>query len=196
MNVFSTLRLILLAAAVALIAQSNRCKPQAGGVSDFFPLAAGNEWIYQDSLWREGQLVSVFFDTLRVTGTNRFEGYPTYLLSDGRELMWRNDTLFQLVFQRSGYRFPTIYFVAGQQMVLFNYAFGGDVVIQRKSERLEVCPKVYGSGKNLCYRISDACGGDLILQQHAGPVYWRVGHCFAEEGSVLTKTLLHFRPGR
>lgn len=174
----------------AMIFQANRCHQQTAGTTGVFPLATGNVWIYVDTLWQEGRVIQVFFDTLTVTAQQSFEGRPTYLLSDGRELMWRNDTLFQIVQQRGGYRFATIYFVAREQPVVFNYAFGGDVVIQRTAERLSECIRYYGNEKAACYRISDACGGDMILQVGVGVVYWRAGRCFAEEGSVLTKTLV------
>ncbi|MCS6991323.1 MAG: hypothetical protein NZL95_05625 [Chitinophagales bacterium] len=175
---------------------AQRCGSSTTEVASYFPLALSHEWVYVDSVWQQGQLTDVFMDTVRVVKQGAFEKLPTYILSDGRELMWRNDTLFQIVFQRGGYRLPTVYFVAGAPKSVFNYAFGGDVVIQRTSELLDSCPGRFGQKGSSCYRISDACGGDMILQKAIGPVYWRLGHCFAEEGSVLTKTLVHFQPAR
>lgn len=130
------------------------------------PLKQGNEWIYLDSVIEDGKLTAVSFDTLRIESTATFEGTPTYLFSDGKELMVKGDTLFQLVTQRGGYKFPTKMFFASEEATTFNYAFGGDVMIQRTVSAIPCSKNSFEVSK--CYRVSDGCRGESIIGAGVG----------------------------
>ncbi len=135
--------------------------------------------------------MAVFADTLKVLEQSRFNNRTTFLLSDGKELMWQGDTLFQIVMQRGGYRFATTYFIRHAEEISFHYAYGGDVVIRRTAEPLKGCLPY---AKAPCYRVSDICTGEMVLAAGIGIVRWRLGHCFAEAETVIVKTLKKYLP--
>ncbi|MFI5135822.1 MAG: hypothetical protein ACHQD9_08220, partial [Chitinophagales bacterium] len=141
-----------------LFLKESSCQTKSSLHNGMLPLAIGNEWIYIDSVTEEGKLISVSNDTLRIEKISSFENATTYLFNDGREMMVRGDTLFQLVLQRGGSKFPTVVFYPSETESSFNYAFGGDVVVQRTVNRMSDCPKSAWSNSK-CYKVTDSCHG-------------------------------------
>src|ERR1041385_2416609 len=86
-----------------VLTTDSKCQKKSAAESILLPLAVGNEWIYRDSTVEDGKLTSVINDTLRIEKISSFENTPTYIFSDGKEIMQRGDTLFQIVLQRGGY---------------------------------------------------------------------------------------------
>jgi hypothetical protein len=60
------------------------------------PFAPGNFWIYADTVWKDGSLLSVGYDTLRITNVSDYNGELWWRFSDGSQLSERNDTVFEL----------------------------------------------------------------------------------------------------
>lgn len=157
-------KLFSFAGILMVILQMNQssCQKTKAGSPSLLPLAVGNEWIYRDSVFEDRKLISVMNDTLRILETAAFEGKTTYIFSDGREMLLKGDSLFQLVRQRNQVKFPTPVFLPTETQVKFNYAFGGDVVKQQTLTALKDCP---GNSWNVskCYRITDHCGSETIF---------------------------------
>jgi hypothetical protein len=172
-----------------LLMKEPSCRSPRGEQSGLFPMAFGNEWIYLDSVIENGKLVSVRYDTLRIERTSEFESKASYIFSDGKEFMQNGDTLFQLVTQRGGFKFATPYFIATETETSFNYAFGGDVVIQRTVTRERQCSTQWASGN--CYRISDGCRGGLVFLAGTGIISERHTACNSPGSNYTSRTLVH-----
>jgi hypothetical protein len=173
---------------VVLQMNHSTCQKTKPDSHPLLPLAAGNEWIYVDSTFEKGKLVSVKNDTDRITGTSEFQGKKSWIFSDGRELMLRGDTLFQLVRQRSSVKFPTPLFIATETETKFNYAFGGDVMKQQTVKRLHACPKNPWN-TSACYSISDDCGNQIIFGAGVGVMRQVTFDCFSGKENYSVRTL-------
>jgi len=152
-------------------------------------MAVGNEWFYVDSLFENWRLVSVTRDTDRVSAKSVFEGKTSWMFSDGREMLLNGDTLFQLVRQRSGTKFPTPVFIPAQTETRFNYAFGGDVVKQQTVTKMNGCPKNQWD-VSTCFRITDACKSETILGYGIGILKAKTIDCSSGNGNYTIRTLI------
>ena len=153
------------------------------------PLAIGNTWIYLDSVYEEGKLSKVYMDTDRVVKTGKYENFTTYIFNDGDEVMVKGDTLFELVSQRSGMKFPTIMFLPSETKLEYNYAFGGDVVTQRTVMPAESCPEAI-SKISRCYTVTDACRSQSIFATGIGFIYEKNTDCFKTDQNYWVRTLI------
>src|SRR6476660_9723525 len=119
-------RLFSFSGILMLVLQMNQssCQKTKADPPSLLPLAVGNEWIYRDSVFENGKLISVTNDTDRILQTSTFERTTTYIFSDGREMLLKGDSLFQLVQQRSRVKFLTPVFLPTETERKFNYAFG------------------------------------------------------------------------
>lgn len=184
-------KLFSFSAILMVVLQMNQssCQKTKAGSPSLLPLAAGNEWIYRDSVFENGKLVSVANDTERITQTSRFEGKTTYIFSDGRELLLKGDSLFQLVKQRSGVKFPTPVFLPTETETKFNYAFGGDVVMQQTVTAIKDCPKnSWGTSK--CFRITGNCNSEAIFGYGVGILREKKVDCSSSGKNYSVRTLL------
>lgn len=152
---------------VILQMNQSSCQKTKTGSQPLFPLATGNQWIYRDSVFENGKLILVMNDTDRILKTSIFEGKTTYIFSDGREMLLKGDSLFQLVSQRSGVKFPTPVFLPTETQTKFNYAFGGDVMKQQTVTLMKICPANSWSVAK-CFRITDTCNGEVIFGYGVG----------------------------
>lgn len=159
------------------------------GVGHSFPLAAGNEWIYRDSVVENGLLISVSFDTLRIEQVSAFEGTTSYVFNDGKEMTLSGDTLFQLVTQRGGHKYATPFFIPSETETSYNYAFGGDVMIQRSVKQLTNCPAVEWQVTK-CYLVSDGCRGGMIVGAGVGIIREVMTECRSPKENYTSKTLV------
>jgi hypothetical protein len=119
-------------------ASSSTTVTTANSSKGFFPLAAGNYWIYRDSTFSNGKLASVSSDTDRIVSESNWNGKKTFILNDQKELLVSGDTLYQLTMQRTGAKFPTPVIIASEKEISYNYLFGGDVVMQKTVSKLTV----------------------------------------------------------
>lgn len=170
-----------------LLMKEPSCRSSQGEQRGLFPMAFGNEWIYIDSVIENGKLIFVTYDTLRIERVSEFEGKASYIFSDGKEFMQNGDTLFQLVTQRGGFKFLTPYFIATETETAFNYAFGGDVIIQRTVTRESQCPGQWKTGN--CYRISDGCRGSMVFLEGTGIINERHTECNSPGSNYTSRTL-------
>ena len=187
-NIFLSFSGFLLA---ILFLRESSCSQSTESGSDVIPLKKGNVWIYRDSIIENGKLTSVSLDTLRIESTATFEGVTTYLFNDGKELMVKGDTIFQLVTQRGGYKFPTKLFFASEEEATFNYAFGGDVMIQRTVSSIPCTANDFKVSK--CYRISDGCRGETILGAGVGILREIITDCKSTHDYYSSRTLIATR---
>lgn len=185
-NNFFSLSAVLIA---TLLLRDPSCQEKSSNGNSLLPLKVGNEWIYRDSVVEEGKLVSVVVDTLLIEKTSSFENSTTYLFSDGKEIMQRGDTLFQIVSQRGGYKFPTMLFYPSETESSFNYAFGGDVVIQRTVNRLSACKK-NDFNISRCYKVSDSCSGEILFGYGVGIYREKTTDCSSPSKNYTVKTLI------
>ncbi|HYV90250.1 MAG TPA: hypothetical protein VE978_00635 [Chitinophagales bacterium] len=187
-----------------MVLQMNQssCQKTKSNSPSLLPLAAGNEWIYRDSVFENGKLISVMDDTDRIASTSTFKGETTYIYSDGREMLLRGDSLFQLVSQRSGVKFPTPVFIPTETETKFNYAFGGDVMKQQTVTMMKDCPIPKDSfGKSSwsiskCYRITDVCNSETIFGYGVGIVREKKIECFSPEKNYSARTLIKVKFNR
>jgi hypothetical protein len=185
-NNFFSLSVVLIS---TLLLRDPSCQEKSSGKSSLLPLSVGNTWIYRDSVVEDGKLVSVSNDTLRIEKKSSFENSDTYLFSDGKEIMQRGDTLFQIVSQRGGYKFPTMIFYPSETASSFNYAFGGDVVMQRTVSRLPACRK-NDFNISRCYKVSDSCGGEISFGVGVGVYREKATDCSSPSKNYTIKTLI------
>jgi len=153
------------------------------------PLAIGNEWIYRDSVYENGKLISVTNDTDRITSTSTFEGKITYIFSDGREMLLKDDSLFQLVQQRSRVKFPTPVFLSTETEIKFNYAYGGDVVKQQTVTMMKDCLK-NSWNVSKCFRITDNCNSEAIFGYGVGVLREKKVDCTSSGKNYSVRTLI------
>jgi len=165
------------------------CQSNSSKESGVLPLAVGNEWIYLDSVTEDGKLVSVSPDTLRIERTSSLENKTTYIFNDGKEMMVRGDTLFQLAMQRGGAKFPTTVFYPSESESSYNYMFGGDVAVQRTVSRMSGCPKNAWNGSK-CYRVTDSCHGEIIFIYGIGIYREKLTQCASPAKNFTVKTLV------
>jgi len=178
---------------IILLTADSTCKKDSPAGSALLPLKLGNEWIYRDSTVEDGNLISTTNDTLRIEKTSSFENSPTYIFSDGKEILQRGDTLFQIVSQRGGYKFATKLFYLSETESSFNYAYGGDVMMQRTVSRLPGCPKNEW-GASRCYYVKDGCQGEMTFAVGVGILREKTTQCFSPAKNYSIKTLIsvHF----
>ena len=185
------------AGVLLLVLQMNQssCQKTKAASQSLLPLAMGNEWIYRDSVFENGKLISVMNDTDRIAQASTFEGRTTYIFSDGREMMLKGDSLFQLVRQRSGLKFPTPVFLPTETETKFNYAFGGDVVKQQTVTVIKECPKNSWSISK-CFRITDTCNSEVIFGYGVGVLREKKMDCSSSGKNYSVRTLLrvNFKP--
>jgi hypothetical protein len=74
------------------------------------PFATGNFWVYADSVWKDGNLLTSGYDTLRITDVSNYNGELWWRFSDGSQLSERNDTVFELNRFIRCYRRETLFF--------------------------------------------------------------------------------------
>lgn len=74
------------------------------------PFAIGNSWVYADSVWKDGNLLSAGFDTIRITNVSNYNGELWWRFSDGSQLSERNDTVFELNRYIRCFRRETLFF--------------------------------------------------------------------------------------
>lgn len=128
-------------------------------------------------------------DTLVIVGTSNFEGKTTYIFSDGKELLLKGDSLFQVVQQRSAVKFLTPLFLPTETQTTFHYAFGGDVVKQQTVTRMSNCPKT--PWKSLkCFRVEDVCHSQFILAYGVGIIREKITDCSTAGKIYTTRTLV------
>lgn len=165
--------------------QQSSCQQDSKINKPLLPLAVGNEWIYSDSVFTDGSFASVKNDTDRIVSRSTFEGNPTFTFSDGRELMLKGDSLFQLVRQRTGLKFPTPVFFPVETETTFNYAFGGDVMKQQTVSKMKACPENSWDASN-CYLVTDGCNGERIFGKGTGVIWEKKTDCSSKDYSVRT----------
>lgn len=177
--------------SVLLIDESS-CNQQASaaaGKRGFFPLAAGNYWIFRDSTFSEGKFVSVSNDTDKIVSVSDWNGKKTFIFQDGKEWYMSGDTVYQLSTQRTGFKFPSPALIASDKGGNFNYVFGGDVVVQKEVEKLVSCPQ--NQWKSIsCYKISDSCNSYQIVGYGVGILHERISECFSGKNNYTTRTLI------
>ena len=191
-------RLFSFSGILMVILQMNQssCQKTKAGSQLLVPLAVGNEWIYLDSVFENGKLISVTNDTDRILNSSTFEGKTTYIFSDGREMLLKGDSLFQIVSQRSGVKFPTPVFLPTETETKFNYAYGGDVVRQQTVALMKDCPIRKDSfGKNSwnsskCFRITDYCNSETIFGFGVGVLREKKIDCAFSEKNYSIRTLI------
>lgn len=178
---------------IILSADQNSCNKHsvaAGG--GIVPLAEGNYWIYRDSIFSEGALVSIVNDTDKIVSTAQWNGITTYVFADGREWFLSGDTIYQLSRQRTGVKFPSPVMMPADQESSFNYVFGGDVVIQKTISKLAACPPVKWQ-TNTCYRITDHCEGYLIVGYGVGIIREKTSECFSGKNNYTSRNLIEMK---
>jgi hypothetical protein len=74
------------------------------------PFAIGNYWVYADSVWKDGNLQSEGYDTLRITNVSNYNEELWWGFSDGSQLSERNDTVFELNRYIRCFRRETLFF--------------------------------------------------------------------------------------
>ena len=174
--------------ALFLIKESS-CQKTSSATNSLIPLSVGNEWIYRDTVVEDGNIVSVSMDTLRIEKTSSLDNNTTFVLSDGKEIMQRGDTLFQIVSQRGGYKFPTPLFYPSETESSFNYAFGGDVVMRRTVNRNINCPKNEWTITK-CYTVKDDCKGETIFMYGLGIYREKITQCASPAKDYTSRTLI------
>lgn len=183
---FSFTALLLL----LLLADRSSCNRTApGNIKSLVPLAVGNFWVYADSTFTEGRLAAVSNDTDKIVSTGEWNGKTTFVFNDGREWYAGGDTIYQLSRQRTGTKFPSPVMMATETAATFNYVFGGDVVMQKTIEKLQVCPEVKWQSA-VCYKITDHCEGYQVVAAGIGMVREKITACFMQKGSYSTRTLI------
>jgi hypothetical protein len=74
------------------------------------PFAIGNFWVYADTVWKDGNLLSAGYDTLRITDVSDYNEELWWRFSDGSQLSERNDTVFELNRYIRCFRRETLFF--------------------------------------------------------------------------------------
>jgi hypothetical protein len=85
----------------------NNSTLRSGGI---VPFAIGNFWVYADSVWKDGNLQSAEYDTLRITNVSNYNGELWWRFSDGSQLSERNDTVFEVNRYIRCFRSETLFF--------------------------------------------------------------------------------------
>ncbi|HUM46969.1 MAG TPA: hypothetical protein PLD84_08575 [Chitinophagales bacterium] len=175
---------------VILLADQSSCNQQAlAAGSAIYPLAAGNYWVYRDSVFTDGSLTTVTNDTDKIVSTADWNGKTTYTFADGKEWYMSGDTIYQLSRQRTGVKFPSPVMMATEKESNFNYVFGGDVVIQKTIVKLPSCSEGKWQPKS-CYKIADNCGGYLIVGYGVGIIREKTSECFSGKNNYTSRTLI------
>ena len=164
--------------------ETKTTKPDQG----FYPLAAGNYWVYTDSAFSGGKLLSVTNDTDKIVSESMWNGKKTYLFDDNREWVGSGDTIYLLTMQRTQVKYPTPMIIAAVNSS-YNYAYGGDVVMQRNVTQLSSCPQNKWGSKT-CYRVSDACQGYLVVGTGVGILKERTSDCSSGNANYTIRTLV------
>jgi hypothetical protein len=185
----SLVSMLFLVISVLFLNESSCQNKNHGEANGLLPTRAGTTWVYRDSVFEDGKLTSVKMDTIRVTENFQYENLTAFRLSDEREFMVMGDTLFQLVRQRGGQKFPTPFFYPSENESTFSYAFGGDVMMQRTVKRLGECPNSEWS-KFPCYIASSGCRGDLIFIRGAGIYRETFSDCSSPQRYFSSRTLV------
>lgn len=174
-------------------ATQNAAAPGKSG--SVLPMAVGNQWIYNDSVFLQGKINEIVFDTLTILKTGNQNGKTTFIFSDGKELSQSGDTIFQWVSQRSGMRFPTTLFIKSENELSYNYMFGGDVIMERTVSKMKSCDSKIKEAVN-CYVVKDRCNAETIFSEGIGIVRERTTDCFGGEKSYTIRTLIKFLPAK
>lgn len=134
----------------------------------FIPTAAGNFWIYADSIWQNNE-IRMSHDTISIKGVELIDDQPWWHLSKisfaaatlGDRFLIRNDTIYSIE-SNAGGSFASLEFIPPQDTVVtFMTLLGGDVLYPRTVYRLSdpvITPA--GSFDSCAIYIHDQ--GDLI----------------------------------
>lgn len=167
------------------------CQQQAAAASgkQLFPLAVGNYWVYADSIFSEGRLVSVANDTDKIKSASQWNGRKTFVFSDGKEWFVSGDTVYQLGSQRSGVKISSPVMMASEKESTFNSVFGGDVVVQKKVAKLSACPDNRWKA-SACYQVTDRCDGYAIVGYGVGIIREKIVECSTGKENYTSRTLI------
>jgi hypothetical protein len=168
----------------------NRQAAASSGSRAIYPLNVGNYWVYKDSTFSEGKLVSTANDTDKIVRSGEWNGKTTFIFDDGREWFSSGDTIYQLGKQRTGAKFPSPVMMATEKESKFNSMFGGDVAVQKKIEKLSSCPENKWE-PSACYKISDTCDGYMINGYGVGILREKTTECFSGNNNYITRTLIN-----
>lgn len=118
--------------------------------SAFFPLAVGNYWVYQSVA------EPTLSDTVKVIRQKKINEELVFELSDGQLLFEKNDTVYAMQAQRSGYLFPTIQYFPSEKQLTYDVVVGGDVVSSRTVSKPVTRCRVLNHDYNDCYRYEQS----------------------------------------
>jgi len=178
---------------ILLLAHDSSCQQKSQTENSLIPLAVGHTWIYRDSIFENGKLKETQMDTVKIISREMFEGTPAYHFSNGKELMLRHDTLYEMTAQRTGIKFPTPIFIATTSEADFNYLLGGDVMMKRKAVKLKQCA-FGGETSYECWKVTDQCNAEMIFASGIGEVRSVTGDCSGQHNDYSTHTLVKFIP--
>jgi hypothetical protein len=163
------------------------CSSSHNHISVTDKAAKGWKLIYVDSVFENGKLSSLSVDTVRFEEVREFEGRPAIVFSNGNTWIESGDTVFQISRGRGG-EFLSPLYIFSEKPAEFNFVFGGDVVMNRKVEKLGVC-EFELADTYTCYRFTDQCGNYSIVARGLGIIRELRFDCNQPE-TYSSKTLL------
>jgi hypothetical protein len=148
----------------------------------------GNYWVYTDSAFSGGKLLSVTNDTDKIVSESMWNGKKTYLFDDNREWVGSGDTIYLLTMQRTQVKYPTPMIIAAANSS-YNYAYGGDVVMQRNVTQLSSCPQNKWGSKSATKSLMP-CQGYLVVGAGVGILKERTMDCSSGNENYTIRTLV------